>query len=94
MSSFATSVIVTRLPPAAHVDGTGCQGNQRAATEPVGLDAFAEVHELTPVEREAAIEVCELRECFYEESGQNLLAEFMRECRRQLEATRYQGEAK
>lgn len=56
----------------------------QSADKAVGRDALAEVRGITPGERERAIELCELREIWFEAEGLHQNAEHMRELARQL----------
>jgi hypothetical protein len=84
MTSFALSIAAGRIP-SEHKD------SQDEALRFVGNRRVS--HDLTPMERESAIEICELREIFYTENGQPELAEFMRTCQAELAAGRnYHGD--
>lgn len=83
---------------AAHLSvHSGCGPVSSASPEahmPVGVGRHSNSfwHDLSPSEREVAIELAELRELHYEHEGQHQLAQWMRDLQAHLVAGRNQGE--
>jgi hypothetical protein len=85
--TFAATSQRPNSQPLAQLTGSQAQPGVEKM-QPLGAEAG---HDLTPAQREAAIEICELREVFYEQEGQHLLADFMRQCQEDLKAGRSTG---